>query len=79
MKFDEYFDGIFCSAEMGLKKPEKEYYELIIQKLRIDPDSLIYFDDSSENIQIAQSLGIHVVLYRDYDDFAHEREKFLTK
>ena len=64
---------------MVLKKPEKEYYESIIQKLAILPISLIYFDDSSENIQVAQSLGMHAVLYRDHDDFAHETENFLTK
>jgi FMN phosphatase YigB (HAD superfamily) len=33
MQFDVLFDGIFCSAEIGLKKPQKEYYEYILDSL----------------------------------------------
>lgn len=72
MKFDTFFDGIFCSAEMGRKKPEKEYYQFILDSLSIGPDEIIYFDDSLENIEVARSIGINSVLYRDRSDFTQK-------
>jgi HAD superfamily hydrolase (TIGR01509 family) len=57
MEFDRYFDGIFCSSEMRVKKPENEFYNQILSKLRIENSSeVLYFDDSEENIRVAQSL-----------------------
>ena len=69
MKFSEYFDGIFCSAEIGLKKPQKEYFDYILKSLEISPDKVVYFDDSAENIDVASGLWIQARLYRDISDF----------
>ena len=69
MKFSEYFDGIFCSAEIWLKKPQKEYFEHILTSLGVSPDKVAYFDDSEENIQVASSLWIQARLYRNISDF----------
>lgn len=71
MYFENLFDGIFCSAEMGLKKPEKAYYQSIINTLGVDPSEIIYYDDALENIESARSLGIRAVHYRSIDDFSH--------
>jgi HAD superfamily hydrolase (TIGR01509 family) len=71
MNFENLFDGIFCSAEMGLKKPEKEYYESIINTLGVDPSNIIYYDDALENIESARSLGIDARLYTDRESFTH--------
>lgn len=69
MNFDQLFDGIFCSAEMGMKKPEIAYYETIIDSLGIDPSDIIYYDDALENIESAKSLGIRAVHYKSISDF----------
>ena len=69
MHFESLFDSIFCSAEMGLKKPEKAYYESIINTLRVDPSDIIYYDDAVENVESARKLGIRTVHYRSIDDF----------
>lgn len=72
MNFENLFDGIFCSAEMGLKKPQEAYYQHILTSLNIHPSDIIYFDDTEENIEAARSLGIRSVLYRNIDDFSRE-------
>ncbi|MBP9811801.1 HAD-IA family hydrolase [Candidatus Gracilibacteria bacterium] len=69
MKFDSLFDGIFCSCEIGLKKPQKEYYEYILDSLSISGEDVLYFDDSLENIEVARSIGINSILYRNREDF----------
>ncbi len=72
MNFENLFDGIFCSAEMGLKKPQEAYYQHILTSLHINPSDIIYFDDSEENIKVARRLGIRAVHYRNIDDFSRE-------
>ncbi len=69
MMFSEYFNGVFCSAEIGLKKPQKEYFEYILNKMNTSPNEVFYFDDSQENIEVASSLWIHARLYRNISDF----------
>lgn len=76
MRFSEYFDSVFCSCEIGFKKPQKEFYECILTKLGVsDPSKVLYFDDAPENIESAESLGISAILYRGFEDL----EKALAK
>lgn len=70
MGFWEKFDGIFCSAEIGWKKPQREYYEYILRELVSSWDDILYFDDSEENVASAREIWIHSVLYRDRDDLS---------
>lgn len=56
MNFDEYFDGVFCSTEIGLKKPQKEYFEYILNMIEIPAQEVLYFDDSLENIEVASEI-----------------------
>ena len=67
--FSEYFDGVFCSAEIGFKKPQKEYFEYILDSLGVLPNQVIYFDDAEENIDTAESLWIDARLYKNISDF----------
>lgn len=67
--FIKYFDGGIISYQVGLKKPQKEIYELLLDKYNIDPNKALFFDDTSENVNAAKKLGIHGIkfnsLYRD--------------
>jgi putative hydrolase of the HAD superfamily len=64
MEFNTLFDGVFCSAEIGYKKPEIEYYEYITQAVNMHPNKIVYFDDDEKNITSAQNLGIASHLYK---------------
>ncbi len=69
MGFWKNFDSVFCSCEIGYKKPQKEYYENILDTLNTEADEVLYFDDAEENIESARKLGIKAFLYRDSSDF----------
>jgi putative hydrolase of the HAD superfamily len=62
-----YFDGIFASYEMGVKKPEKEYFEYIINKQKVSPTEIIFFDSDPEIVEASNNFGIEAYLYTDYD------------
>ncbi len=68
MNFENLFDSIFCSAEMGKKKPQETYYQKIIDTLWVAPSDITYYDDALENIESARNLGIRAVHYRSIHD-----------
>lgn len=70
MNFGDLFDGIFCSAEMGTKKPDPKYYQSIINTLWVSPSDIMYYDDAEENIESAKCIGIHSIHYRTFSDFS---------
>ncbi|MDO8676342.1 MAG: HAD-IA family hydrolase [Candidatus Azambacteria bacterium] len=69
MGFEKLFDGIFSSAEMGCKKPERKFYEFIPQKLNLGKNKILYIDDSASNTKSASDIGIESYLYTEFEPF----------
>ena len=59
-KMDVYsaFDDEVISCEVGLIKPEKEIYSLLIERYNLDPAQTVFIDDRKENVDAAAALGI---------------------
>ncbi len=56
------FDHIFASCEMGVKKPELEFYQYIYKSLKYldginDPSEVMYWDDQLEKVNAANRFG----------------------
>lgn len=73
MGFEELFDTVFSSAEIRHKKPDKEFYKFVLHEIKkeyeIDPDEIMYFDDTQENVVEAKKLGIDAHLYQNIEEF----------
>jgi putative hydrolase of the HAD superfamily len=73
MGLEDVFDHIFSSADIGSKKPEREFYESIFQWIEktdgFKKDELFFVDDSRENVDAAREFGIDSMLYQNFDDF----------
>ena len=52
------FHRSYASFEIGLMKPDREAYEWVISDLRLDPGSILFFDDNPECITGAEDVGI---------------------
>lgn len=59
------FQKLYASSEIGLRKPDAEAFNHILDEVGIQPDELLFFDDSIENIEGAKKLGIQTVLVTD--------------
>jgi epoxide hydrolase-like predicted phosphatase len=57
-------DLIVISAEEGIAKPDARIYTLAASRLGVLPDEVVFVDDFPENIQAAQTVGFHAILYR---------------
>lgn len=63
MDIVNYFDYVFISDEIGIKKPNPDVFKYCIEKMRIPPSEIIYVGDRLDNdIQPANEVGMHSVL-----------------
>lgn len=73
MRFGKLFDGMFLSADIGFKKPSREFYEFILDDLEneyeIHPREIMFFDDDQKNVDKAKELGIDAHFYKNFEEF----------
>jgi HAD superfamily hydrolase (TIGR01549 family) len=54
----EMFDGIMLASDQQKIKPNPEMFQNFLEKFKIKPSQAVFIDDSVENVQAAQNLGI---------------------
>ncbi|GHG02965.1 haloacid dehalogenase [Deinococcus piscis] len=62
-------DGHFASYAVGHRKPSAEYYALVTQQLNCQPEQIIFWDDSAENVAAARAAGWTAYLFTDVSHF----------
>lgn len=60
-----YADEIFCSGDLNVAKPEPLFYSRVEARLGVDPESILFFDDSAANVDAARACGWQAFLYTD--------------
>lgn len=58
--FYQCFEKVYYSFEMGMRKPETQIFNRILQKHDLSPKRTLFVDDKKENTDAAASLGIQV-------------------
>ena len=64
-RFDELFDVLVISGELGIRKPAPEIYALAAERLERPPERCVFVDDLPGNLKPAAALGMATVLHRD--------------
>ncbi len=64
-RLNEFADAMFFSAEEGIAKPDSAFYHVAINWLGVPPHEIVFVDDRPENIEAANSIGMHGILYCD--------------
>ncbi|UJP64080.1 HAD family hydrolase [Mongoliitalea daihaiensis] len=65
-------DHVFLSHQLGLAKPDVAIYETVLEKIKVKPARVLFFDDLESNLNGAEKLGIKTQLItKDYgiEDF----------
>jgi len=55
------FDPVLMSCEVGRRKPEKEIFELALERLGLPANEVAFVDDVPEYVAAAASVGIHAI------------------
>jgi len=66
--FIDIFDIALFSAEEKVRKPEEEFFRLMLNKLKVRPDESIFIDDFVENIEGANKIGMNTILFKNTHD-----------
>lgn len=63
LKILEDFDGGIFSCDVKCIKPDEKIYKILLDQYNINPQETVFFDDRLENIEAANRLGIHGVVF----------------
>lgn len=55
----QHFEGEIVSCEVGLIKPEREIYNLLLDRYNLVPEQTIFIDDRKPNVDAAAEVGIN--------------------
>jgi len=60
LPFEELFDDIVDSHEVGMRKPSPAIYKLAMRRLGLDDASRgVFLDDAMRNVEGARAVGLH--------------------
>jgi len=62
LPLDELFDAVVDSSEVGIRKPDRRIFDLVLELLDARPERTVFLDDYQGNVDAAEALGIRGVL-----------------
>ncbi len=78
-KFEDAFDSITISAEVGAAKPDPRIFELALEAAGIPAEAAVFVDDFEANVEAARALGMAAVHFRDPAKAVAELEALLNR
>ena len=83
VRFDnilKLFKKVFVSSEIGKRKPEPDAFRFLSDEIGVNPDNILFFDDSLGHVEGARAVGmkaVHVV--NPYSDIKDALENILSE
>jgi len=77
-KFEDVFDEMIISAEVGLVKPDPRIYRLALKKLGVQPSESVFLDDVLVNVEAARSVGMAGIHFTQPDKALDELKQLLS-
>jgi putative hydrolase of the HAD superfamily len=74
LKFKTYFKDIYYSARLGCMKNNPLYFQKINDDLKLNCQSVLFFDDSPDNMSPAQQVGWDAVLMNTPQDIRSHKK-----
>lgn len=60
-ELDLLFEQVFVSSELGMRKPERQAFEAVAQRIGVAPSGILFFDDLAQNVEGARAVGMQAV------------------
>jgi epoxide hydrolase-like predicted phosphatase len=76
-KFEDAFDALIVSAELGVIKPDPKIYQIALEQLKVDPDEAVFVDDTFSNVEAARALGMHGIHFRSPEQTLNKLNEML--
>ena len=68
----EMFDVVVISGEVGMRKPEREIFELAVDRIGLPAGECVFIDDMAHNVAAAARVGLVGIVHRSFGETAGE-------
>jgi epoxide hydrolase-like predicted phosphatase len=75
--FEDLFDVVVISGEVGMRKPDPAIFRLTTKKLGVAPEACVFVDDHLGHLTAAGDEGMKTVLHRTPAETIAELESLL--
>jgi epoxide hydrolase-like predicted phosphatase len=76
-KFDDAFDKMIISAEVGAAKPEPKIFQIALEQFGVKPKEAVFVDDFLINIEGCEKVGIKGIHFKDSESTLQQLKKLL--
>lgn len=77
-KFEDAFDKMIISAEVGAAKPEPKIFQIALEQLGVRPKEAVFVDDFLINIEGCEKVGIKGIHFKDPGSALQQLKKLLS-
>ena len=77
-KFDDAFDQMIISAEVGAMKPEARIFQVALEQFAVSPNEAVFVDDFYENIEGCEKVGMKGIHFKDPEIALQQLKKLLS-
>ena len=74
----DQFDAVVESSKVGVRKPDRRFYELACELIGVEPQEAVFLDDLGVNLKPAREMGMTTIKVLDPDDALTELEGVLS-
>jgi putative hydrolase of the HAD superfamily len=76
-KFEDVFDEMIISAEVGLMKPDARIYRLALERMGVQAEESVFVDDVLVNVEAARSIGMSAIQFTQPEKTLEELKQLL--
>lgn len=58
-------DGVVVSGELGVAKPDREFFAVLCERYDVDPHHSVFVDDNPGHVEAARGIGFDALVFRD--------------
>jgi epoxide hydrolase-like predicted phosphatase len=75
--FEDAFDDMIISAEVGLAKPDRRIFQLAVDRLGVEANQAIFVDDMQRNVDGAKAVGMLGIRFQTPQQVQDDLEQLL--
>jgi len=60
-RLEDYFETVYLSCEMGMRKPHPEIFQHVCRVESLDPATTLFIDDTLQHVEGARKTGLNAI------------------
>lgn len=71
-EFLHWFDGRVVSGEERMRKPQEEFYRVLLDRYNLNPATTLFIDDNLRNVKAAEAIGIECIHFQSSEHLSKD-------